>query len=263
MRKRGKTFSKRGQVTIFIIIAIIIVALGALIYLIYPPIKSAIKADYKNPNAFIQNCMEDEIEENVEKLSLQGGSIDPKHYFLYEDEKVEYLCYTNEYYKYCLIEQPLLEAHIESEIKNAIEDKAGTCFQDLKESYEERGYHVNLRAGETIVELLPKRIVTTFTHQLTLTKRESEQYEVFRVILDNNLYEFVEIANSIIDWENAYGKAETSMYMRVYHHLKVEMIPQSIAIEGQDDTKIYILTDKNTGKKFQLASRSLALPPGY
>jgi len=257
MQKRGKIFSKRGQVTIFIIIAIIIIALGALIYLVYPQIKSAIKAEYKNPGAFIQDCIEDEIEENVEKLSLQGGSIDPEHYFTYNDINIEYLCYTNQNHDTCIIQQPLLKSHIESEIKNAIEDKAEACFQDLKESYEDRGYDVNLRAGETIVELLPERIVTTFTHQLTLTKGESEQYDIFRVVLDNNLYELVSIANSIIEWEATYGDADPRIYMTYYHDLKVEKNLRD------DGTKIYVLTNRDKGNKFQFVSRSLVFTPGH
>jgi len=30
-----------------------------------------------------------------------------------------------------------------------------------------------------------------------------------------------------------------------------------------DGTKIYIITDRNTGNKFQFASRSLVFPPGF
>jgi len=43
---------KRGQVTIFIIIAIIIIVLGVLIYLFYPQIQSWISPESKNPAAF-------------------------------------------------------------------------------------------------------------------------------------------------------------------------------------------------------------------
>ena len=152
----------------------------------------------------------------------------------------------------------MLKEHIESEIKNEIKEEVSTCFNSMKESYQKKGYNVNLKKGETGVELLPKRIVATFYYSFTLTKGEdSEKYDSFRVVLNNNLYELVSIANSILEWETTYGDAETTVYMNYYHDLKVEKKKQS------DGTTIYILTDINTGNKFQFASRSVAWPPGY
>jgi uncharacterized protein YpmB len=44
---------KRGQVTLFIIIGIIIVVMGVLIFLFYPQIKSSISSNAQTPEAFI------------------------------------------------------------------------------------------------------------------------------------------------------------------------------------------------------------------
>lgn len=257
MQKRGKVFSKRGQVTIFIIIAIVIVALGVLLFLLFPKIQSEAKLDTKNPSAFIQTCLEDEIKERIDKLSLQGGSLNPEHYIMYDNEKVEYLCYINEYYLPCVVQQPMLKQHIESEIKNSIENEADECFGDLKESYEKKGYQVSLKKGEIDAELLPKRVITTFNYSLTLTKAGTEKYNLFRVVLNNNLYELISITNSILSWETNYGDADPSTYMNYYHDLKVEKKKQD------DGTKVYVLTDRNTENKFQFASRSIVWPPGY
>ncbi len=254
---REISWKRKGQVTIFIIIAIMIVIIGVLSYLFYPKIGSNLWLESMNPSAFIQNCMEEDIKNSVERLSMQGGSLKPEHYFLYNDEKVEYLCYTEEYYKTCVVQQPMLKKHIESEIKKDIRGKAKECFDSMKESYEKRGYKVSLKQGEPDVELLPKRIVATFSNSLTLTKESSESYDNLRVVLNNNLYELLSIANSIIAWETRYGDAETTTYMNYYRDLKVEKKKQS------DGTTIYILTDLNSGNKFQFASRSLAWPPGY
>ncbi len=249
--------NKKGQVTIFIIIAIVIIVLGILLYLFYPKIKAATEFGAKNPSAFIQSCIEDKIKETADILSLQGGSINPEHYFTYNDINIEYLCYTNKNYDTCIIQQPLLKQHIESEIKNNTQDEAEACFQDLKESYEKKGYNVNLVEGETLVELLPERIVTTFKNELTVTKGESERYETFSVVLNNNLYELISIANSIIAWEATYGDADPRIYMTYYPDLKVEKNLRD------DGTRIYVLTNRDKGNKFQFASRSLVFPPGH
>ncbi len=247
----------RGQVTIFIILAIIIVALGFLIYSFYPQIKSSLGAPEQNPQGFIQSCIEDDIKNAVSELSPQGGSINPQHYLMYQDNKIEYLCYTNEYYKPCTVQQPLLKQHIQTEIKNAIDKKVDACFNSLKQNYIKKGYDVQLTPGSKNVELLPKRIVSTFNYSLTLTKGSTQKYNPFSVVLNNNLYELSSIANSIIEWETLYGDAETTTYMIYYHDLKVEKILR------ENDGKIYVLTDRNTGNKFEFAIRGQILPAGY
>ncbi len=257
MQKIGENFNKKGQVTIFIIIALIIVVLGVLIFLFYPQIRTGFGFELENPSAYIQTCLKEDIESSVEQLSIHGGSIAPEHYILYNNEKIEYLCYTEEYYNTCVMQQPMLKNHIESEIERNIKDKVSECFDSMKDSYENGGYDVNLRKGVMTVELLPKRVVTTFNNSLTLTKGSSESYDSFRVVLNNNLYELISITNSILNWEARYGDSETTGYMNYYHDLKVEKKKQS------DGTTIYILTDRNNGNKFQFASRSVAWPPGY
>jgi hypothetical protein len=249
---------KRGQVTIFIIIAIIIVAVAVLIYLFYPKIKSSLSVEEQNPISFIQTCIEEDITSTVGKVSLQGGSIAPENYVLYNNSKVEYLCYTLENLRPCLIQQAMLKQHIESEIKNEISENVNNCFKSLEENYIKQGYSVDLKTGSKKIELLPKRIIATFNYSLTLTKGEdSQKYDSFIVMINNNLYELVAITNSILDWESTYGDAETTTYMTLYHDLKVEK-----DVKG-DDGKVYILTDRNTGNKFQFATRGQIWPAGY
>lgn len=248
---------KRGQVTIFVIVALILVVIAIMFYLLYPQIRATLGLDTKNPNQFIQDCLEDHIKDAKEKLVLQGGSINPEHYFLYNNDKIEYLCYSEEYYLMCVVQQPLLKNHIEEEIKKEISANVQTCFENLESDFKKRGYGVSLKNGNFEIELLPKRIVARFNHSLTLTKDAKEEYKSFSVVLNDNLYELVSIANSIISMETKYGDSEATTYMNYYHDLKVEKLKQT------DGTTIYILTDRNTNNKFQFASRSLAWPPGY
>lgn len=266
MKKRGQkskifnylslTNQTRGQVTIFIIIGIMIVVIGILMYLFYPKIQTGLGISTDNPQIFIQSCMEDDVKTAVDEISSQGGSFNPKNYFLYQDKKIEYLCYTNEYYISCVMQQPMLKQHIENEIKNQIQNKKKECFDSLKKNFESLGYEVVLREGKTKVELLPKRIEVSFGNNLTLTKDGSKRYDKLSVLVNNNLYELVSIANSILNMEARYGDSETTIYMNYYHDLKVEKKKQT------DGTTIYILTDRNKGDKFQFASRSVAWPPG-
>jgi hypothetical protein len=247
----------KGQVTIFIIIGIVIVGIAALIYSFYPQIQTTLGFGAKSPTEFIQLCLEEEIQDNIKMISLQGGSMNPEHYFLYKDEKIEYLCYTNKDYTPCIMQQAFLKQHVEEELKVSIEEVSTECFEDLKKSYERRGYDTSLILGEIGVQLFPERVIVNFDHTLTLTKESSVRYKEFSIILDNNLYELVSIAKSILSFETRFGDSETTSYMNFYHDLKVEKKKHS------DGTTIYILTNRDTLNKFQFASRSVVWPSGY
>mgnify|MGYP001618039170 FL=1 len=262
MKKGGGNASffrdKTGQITIFIIVAIVIVAMAVLIYVFYPQISSTLGVGEQDPNAFIQTCMEDEIKSTVETISLQGGSLEPESYFTYNNIPIQYLCYINEANKLCVVQQPLLKQHIESEMKAGIEPVARNCFDELKTSFEGRNYDVIMREGDINVELLPQRIVSTFNYTVTLERAgETKRYESFNVVLNNNLYELESIGKSIIEWEATVGKADPRTYMSYYPNLKVEKNVRD------DGTNIYILTDRSTGDKFQFAIRSLVSAPGF
>ncbi len=257
--KRGESKIKnKGQVTIFIIIAILIVGLAVLFYFVIPRAEVTTVFDEKNPSAFIQACLEDKIKDTVEIISLQGGSIAPEHYFIYNDINIEYLCYTNQNHELCIVQRPLLKQHIESEIENEIKEDVVTCFNALKESYEEKNYNVNLGSGITNVELLPKRVIASFNYVLTVSRAQTDRYDSFSVVLNNNLYELISITNSIIEWEAVEGEADPRTYMALYNDFLI------VERNHRDDgTNIYVLTDKNIGNKFQFASRSLVFPPGH
>jgi len=256
MRKLGEK-NKRGQMTLFIIIGIVIVALALLIYFFFPQIKSTFGFSAKNPEQQIQSCLEKEIENSAKALSLNGGSLNPENYINYDNSPVEYLCYQEDYYLPCVMQQPLLVEHIQDEIKNAVQEKANECFDAMVGNYEKSGYSVSTNKGDLVVELLPDKIIVTLENSLTLTKNNQETYKSFKVVVNKKLYELAILATSILNWEARYGDSETTSYMNYYHDVKVEKKKQS------DGSTIYILTDRNTGDKFQFASRSVAWPPGY
>ena len=247
---------EKGQVTIFIILALVIIVIGVLIYAFLPGLKSTTSLDTKNPAAYIESCIEDDVEEIVQTLSLQGGEINPEGTIKYMGHNIKYLCYSEEDMKFCNVQQPLLESSIEKEIKTAINPIINSCFDTLKEDFDKKGYNVNLKKEDFSVEILPGRILFDLDYELTLSKGSTEIYESFNIFLNNNLYQLISIAESIVEKEAAFGDADTLAYMMMYKNMKVEKLKQT------DETKIYILTNKDTGEVFQFASRSLAFPQG-
>ncbi len=249
--------SKRGQVTIFIIIAIVIVAAAVVIYLFWPKIKTTF-VQTSDPKGFIEDCLNPELKKNVELISKQGGSLNPTSSVMYKNDKVSYLCYTSDYYLNCYMQKPLLKQNIEEEIKNSIKSKVDSCFQDLKNDLENRGMTVTVSEKDFDVELFPGRIRTAINYEIVTTSSgTTNNYKNFNVDLKSNEYDLVSVATSIANWEARYGDAEVTIYMAYYPNIKVEKNKLN------DGSKVYVITDRNTKEEFKFASRSGVLPAGY
>ena len=253
----GVGWNSRGQVTIFIIIALVIVAIAVAIYFFTSSSPASTNAglDVNNPNGFIQSCLQDGMQQTIKTISLQGGTLAPTQYILFNDSEVSYLCYTSEDYKFCSVQQPFLEQHVESQIENAIKTDVSTCFNSLVQNYKDNGYTTNLQPGNTTVMLYPGKIMVNFSHALTVTKTNTQRYNSFNMVLNNNLYELTSVATSIVNSESIYGDADPNIYMSVYPQIRIHR-------NIENDSKIYVISDRNSGDTFQFASRSGVIPPG-
>lgn len=254
MKKRGK----RGQITIFIIVAMVVVLVAILIFMFRANISEALGiGESQSPSEYMRTCLSEKIDSVQENIARQGGNMEPEFYYQYQGDKLTYLCYQEEYYLPCIVQQPLLINHINEEIEREISSEVNVCLDSLKETYEKKGYVVQNQLGDINVELLPKRILVTVDSKLTLTKDTTNVYPPLRIDLNNNLYELASIAESIVQFESTYGDSEVTTYMDFYRDLKAEKLKQT------DGTTVYILTNRDTGEVFQFASRGLAWPPGY
>lgn len=252
---------KKGQVTIFIIIAILVIALAALAYFLIPNLRQNVSVQQQSPTQFIDTCMREKIVETIETTSLQGGSyvtVAENSYF-YRGNYVKYLCYSKEDGASCINQEPFLKEHVKQEIKNEIQASTDLCFEQMVTSYQDKGYTAILKNAQTVVdvEILPERIVVNFDNEITLTKGESENYDTFYIRMDNNLYELLDITKSIVSWEIDTGDAPIEAYTLNDPYIKPDRKRET------DDTKIYILTDRRTDDVFQFAVRSWANSPGY
>jgi len=248
---------KKAQITIFVILALVILVAGVLIYFFYPNISSNSNILEENPKVYFQNCVEGVFKEKVKVIGLQGGSIVPDSSFDYLGSPVEYLCYTNKPYSKCVIQRASLISHIEKELKQSLTQKVNSCFDEMKKDYIDKNYKVSLKKGDFEVQLLPKRIILRSNSSLDLTKDSSQKYNSFDVVLNNNLYELASIARVIVNWERTFGDSEPAYFMNYYPEIKV--VKENL----NDGVKIYLLSyRKNPKDKFQFASRGTVWPLG-
>lgn len=246
---------KKGQVTIFIIVAIVIVLVVLAVFL-YPRI-SITGAQEFSPNNYLKSCMEPGVKESAVLLGKNAGYSNPEGFIVNNGEKIKYLCYTNKYYEQCVVQQPMIRENFEKELQGMINSKAQGCIKSLKAEYESRGYGVSAGGAESSVSIVPGKIKINIRAPITITKEESKTFREFDIDYESNMYDLIMIAMSIVDYETTYGDSETTVYMQYYPDLKIEKETLS------DGSRIYRITNVITDERFVFATRSVAWPPGY
>ena len=245
---------KKGQVSVFIILGILIVVVLLLLFSRDAGFDTIFAK--QSPYQEIEGCAQTAIQEGLDILMLQGGVIESENYFMYEGKKIDYVCYSENEYENCIMQKPILTNTIRDELEEYSTPKIKSCLNSVKSSLESRGYSVVMRDPEIVIDLVPDNVLIDMNLGLRIEKTGVESFDHIRTGIKSKIYNFALITSSISQWETRYGDSETLNYMLYYPSLKVEKKKQS---EG---TTIYILTDRDTDEKFYFASRSIAVPAG-
>ena len=245
---------KKGQVSVFIILGILIVVVLLLLFSRDAGFDTIFAK--QSPYQEIEGCAQTAIQEGLDILMLQGGVIESENYFRYEGKKIDYVCYSENEYENCIMQKPILTNTIRDELVKYSTPKIKSCLNSVKSSLESRGYSVVMRDPEIVIDLVPDNVLVDMNLGLRIEKTGVESFDHIRTGIKSKIYNFALITSSISQWETRYGDSETLNYMLYYPSLKVEKKKQS---EG---TTIYILTDRDSNEKFYFASRSIAVPAG-
>ena len=249
--------NKRGQIAIFVIVALVIVGAVIAVYA-YPRLSALIAPKEIIPAEYLRTCVEPEVKRVIELLAKQGGEENPVGFANYLDVKIKYLCYTSEYYKTCTVQQPLLITQFNKESSRMLTSRANQCARNLITEYEKRGYSVSSSAISSNISIESGRIRLDFWAPMTVTKEDySKTFDKFDASVSSEMYNLLSIATSILDYETTYGDSATELYLNYYPNLKIEKI------KLEDGVKVYKLTNVVTKEIFQFATRSLVWPPGY
>ncbi len=249
--------SRRGQVTIFIIIALIIVVAIALIFVIFR--KPAISVSpSENPESYIEKCTKEAAEEAIDILSGQGGDISPEGSVMYNGKKITYLCYNANFYLPCINQRPMLIEHIENEITDYIKPKVQECFSGLRSELEKKGYQVKLGSMNLTTKLQAKKVTITIDRKTEMTKNEeTKKFDRFTAQASSPIYDLGKIAMEISNQEAHYCNFDILGFMIIYPEYNAEKFRT-----GNSDT-IYTLKEIASGKEFKFAVRSCAMPAGF
>jgi len=165
--------NKKGQVTIFIIIAVVIVVAGVLIYMFYPQIKSGFSSKEDSVSLFVRSCIEDTGKDAIYFVSQKGG------YFSSPiDSNINGIPY---YYFNGKNYMPSKEK-IEEELSSYMNNMLTFCLQDFVNFPE-----VNISQGEveTRTKIKEGEIVLDVKYPLVIKKGESvsriEEFEDIKI----------------------------------------------------------------------------------
>ncbi len=247
---------KRGQISIFVIIALVIVVV-AVVYLLMRSPRLEGDDERATPHQFLSSCLESSVQPILAELGAQAGMTAPEGFIVYNESKVPYLCYTSEYYKPCVVQQPDVLGAFESSLSGALQEEAERCMKEFEAAYERRGYSV-ARAGTRVnASFTPGKLQVQLRAPVTMNKEVSRTYQTFDLSYASQYYDLASIATSILDYESSYGDSETTTYLQYYPDLKIQKIKLS------DGSKIYRVSNVVSKEEFTFATRSLAWGAGY
>ncbi len=246
---------KRAQVTIFIILAIIIVVaiIGTIFFMGGRSVDAPVNAD---PSQIIEKCVRDAVEKSVWKMLANGGQRFPSQAIMYQGSEYNYLCYQADFYQGCYNVHPMLEYLVESEIREDTLAGVQDCFNSMREDFEGRGFDVSGGSANYSIDLLPGSVEINLKKKISLVRGESSQsFEDFDTKILSPIYELIKIARDVVNSESQYCNFEYNGYMLLYPKYDIERIDYG-------GSKIYRLIDRRSGMEFRFAVRSCAFAPG-
>lgn len=254
---------KRGQVSIFVILAVVGVAMVSTVVYLSMDKEPGIEGDKaeENPKYYLEECIEDNLREVVKNISLQGGYAkkSPNITFRFENETkrdIAYLCYNRNYYLPCTIQQPMLMNHLENETAKNIKDNVEGCFDNYTILLDEKGHTVEAKYKGFDVILETGRIIIDIDGYIKLTKSgETTKQENLRISYRHSLYDLAEVTHEIISQEANYCNFDKIGYMIGNRNINIKE-------KNLDEGSIYTITDIQSKDKFRFAVRSCVIPKG-
>ena len=246
---------KQGQVTIFIILAIMIVVaiIGVVFFMGGRKVESPVNVA---PNQMVEKCVRDAVEKSVWKMLANGGQRAPSQTIMYQGSEYNYLCYQADFYQSCYNIHPMLESLVENEIREDTKTEVQDCFNSMREDFEERGFDVSGGSANYSINLLPGNVEINLNKKISLVRGESSQnFEDFDTNILSPIYELIRVARDVVNSESQYCHFEYNGYMLLYPKYDIRRVDYR-------DSKIYCLIDRRSGMEFRFAVRSCAFAPG-
>ncbi len=201
---------KRGQITVFIILGILIVAVLGIIFYLYnvkvaPETKKQSEFDFSKTEViknYIESCIEKSGNEALSLIGKQGGEINPGFYQYYKTDKISYLCYTTSF-SACYNKKPFLSEFVKNEIDTYVKQKITSCINDLNKAVKDKGYSIQTGTVNLNTKINPYTTMIELNYPITI--RSSSGAEVKQDKFSKNfnipLGRLINVAEDIVNGE--------------------------------------------------------------
>lgn len=252
------SLNKKGQMIIFVIVAMLLVASIIIIFLIFRSPQLTTRQSFEDPESFLDTCVRDSLREKIDIMIPQGGFVNPTDYVIYNDIKTPYLCKNINYYEPCITQYPRYITRLQEELEFYITEDIQSCFILFEEELDKRNYQHSGGDLEIEVTLKPGVIETLILRDFTFSRDGSVRtFDSFDISLRSPLYDLAYIANEITSQEARYCYFEYVGHNILYNKFDIKKDTMS------DSTKVYSILHKPTQQEMNIATRGCVIPAGF
>lgn len=252
-----REISKKGQLTLFVIIAIAIVAIIGILWLtVLKPKAPALNIN--DPEAYIRDCVKAQLETSEKELLENNGYYNlTNNYFVYYGKKVPILCEASKFYTPCIVQEPMFMNHLTDELEKRMKKPTEKCFNDLLDNLKKNGYDVQEGNLNQSIEIHKDYIEEIMKKEITTKKGdETRAYNQFNTRIVSALYSIADTERQIINYESTLCEFNNMNWMMYYPEIEVRKFVAS------DSTKVYTLTWRETNKSMSMAVKTCVMPAG-
>lgn len=247
------SFNKRGQVTIFVIIGLVII-ISIIVFMtmrikIFTLINKPSMSE--NPLRYISDCVEEITKSDIKELLKTGGFANPKINITYKGNNLAVLCYSNLYNTPCTNQEPLLIKGVNEEIKEKILEEVDECFSGLKEDLENKGFSTSSEEIKRLeVRIENDRIIVEIKKPLVIMiNDESKNYEEFKGAINSKTYQLLRAAQELLSEESLTCDSDYVNYQIINPQIRI------LKSDFDGEYKIYSITSKITMEELNFAIR--------
>jgi len=270
----GKSFNKKGQVTIFIILGIIIIMIAfTLSYLNNENFREnfrgiafksiVVPEQAQGVTNYVSGCIEDIAREGIELIGMQGGYVELPNYISNNPElylnvaglKIPYWLYGED----SITEIPELE-DIETDLENYIVERMNS--ECNLESYKEQGY-VFSGDYDVLIDINEKNVNIVLDSKFGVTIK-GDSYDLSKYVsvsISKKLGMLYEMAKKIINRElkNAPLEFNTLNLLTIYSRHSSKEIPPMAGMEFDCGSKKWLIPNVKTVFKNIVEENSVKL----
>ena len=209
--------SKKGQISIFVIVALVIVAGIVIFFAVRSNVGiSGIDPEFAPVFNLYEECIKQESENALDLLGSQGGRIDVGNYIPGSEyapfsSHLNFLGFPIPYWYYVagngvIKEQVPSRTDMEEEVANFIAGRINEC--DLSIFYEQ-GFYIELENPRIKVDISDEFVDVSVAATTTVSREgRSSRKELYKVKVDSKIGKFHDIAKRIYEKENLTRKRE-------------------------------------------------------